>query len=127
MEPIANARELLYIFLLIAGAAFVLAMLLLAWVLWQVGRINVPEDADFFTALWATPLSVVIMLDLLDASLDVLSAPVAWILLSKLGLKPLRAVTAIEGLIPGTNFIPTLTLCWIIARLPGSRRLFKTH
>ncbi len=58
-----------------------------------------------------------IALDLLDFSLDFLSAPFAWVLLGRLGLQPLRAVTVIESLIPGTQFIPTMTAAWILARL----------
>jgi hypothetical protein len=82
-----------------------------------VRRIQLPPDADALTALRATPLLVVITLDLLDFALDFLSAPFAWVLLGRLGLKPLRAVTVIESLIPGTQFIPTMTAAWILARL----------
>jgi hypothetical protein len=118
MEDIGNnSYEWLYAILLVMGIAFILAMILLVWVLWQVRRVNLPQNADFFTTLRATPLSVVLLLDLLDLSLDVFSAPVTWILLSKLGLKPLRMVTAVEGLIPGTHFIPLLTISWFVARL----------
>ncbi len=56
-------------------------------------------------------------LDLLDFTLDILSAPVAWMLLTRLGLGPLRGVTVVEGLIPGTQIIPTMTLAWIASRL----------
>jgi hypothetical protein len=37
-------------------------------------------------------------------------------LLGYLGLKPLRGVTVMESLIPGTQFLPTMTVAWIIAR-----------
>ena len=80
-----------YIFLAAAGFGLVLALLLLAWVIWQVRRINLPPGADFFDTLLATPLSVVVLLDLLDFSLDFLSAPIAWALLDRLGLKALEA------------------------------------
>ncbi|MBI1878189.1 MAG: hypothetical protein HYR94_08185 [Chloroflexi bacterium] len=106
----------LYWLLLALGVALVLAVLLLGWVIWRVRRITLPPDADWITALRATPLIVVLVLDLLDFSLDFLSAPIAWILLSYLGLKPLRAVTTIESLIPGTQFLPTMTAAWIAAR-----------
>jgi len=102
---------------LIAGAGLGLALALLAWVLWRVRRIQLPEGAGFLTALRATPLIVVILLDLLDMSLDFLSAPIAWTLLGHLGLSPLRGVTVVESLIPGTQLIPTMTISWIFARL----------
>jgi hypothetical protein len=60
---------------------------------------------------------VAILLDVLDFSLDIFAAPVAWTILGYLGLKPLRKVTVIESLIPGTQFIPLLTVSWIVARL----------
>jgi hypothetical protein len=65
---------------------------------------------------------VVILLDLLDFSLDFLSAPFSWTLLGYLGLKPLRTVTMVESTIPGTQFLPTMTTAWIIARLTDPRR-----
>ena len=111
---------------ILIGIAFVLAMLLLAWVVWRVRKINLPPDADPMEALRMTPLTVVILLDLLDFSLDFLSAPFSWVLLGYLGLKPLRGVTVAESLIPGTQFLPTMTTAWVIARLidPARRRTY---
>jgi hypothetical protein len=94
-----------------------LALLLLGWVLWQVRRIHLPEDADFFTALRHTPLSVVILIDLLDLTLDFLSAPISWVILSRLGLQPLRTVTMVESVIPFTQALPTMTIAWVVARV----------
>lgn len=108
--------QIVYIVLTLMGGGLVVALLLLIWVVWQVRRINIPPGADWMTALRATPLVVVILLDLLDFSLDFLSAPIAWILLSYLGLKPLRGVTAVEGLLPGTQLFPTMTIAWLVAR-----------
>jgi len=119
--------ELLKVFGIIILVGLILAMLLAAWVFWKVRRINLPANADFFDALRRTPLSVVILLDLLDLTLDFLSAPFAWIILGKLGLEPLRAVSVVESFIPGTQALPTMTIAWIIARvwknvrLPGAR------
>lgn len=118
---ILNGNQLLYIILLVLGGMFVLALLLLIVVFRQVRRINLPPDADIWTALQATPFIVVLLLDMLDFSLDFLSAPLAWIILSRLGLKPLRGVTVIESLIPGTQLLPTMTVAWIIARFGGER------
>lgn len=108
--------------LLIAGAlalggALLISLLLMGLVIWRVRKIQLPPGADFFTALRATPLIVVVLLDLLDFALDFLSAPLAWVLLTRLGLGPLRGVTLVESLLPGTQVIPTMTLAWIAARL----------
>jgi len=102
---------------LVLGGALVLSLLLLGLVIWRVRKIQLPPGADFFTALRATPLVVVLLLDLLDFSLDFLSAPLAWVLLTRLGLGPLRGVTLVESLLPGTQVIPTMTLAWIAVRL----------
>jgi uncharacterized iron-regulated membrane protein len=105
----------------IMGTALVLALLLMGWVLWRVRRIKLPVDADFTTALRHTPFVVVLLLDLLDLGLDFLSAPIAWVLLTKLGLAPLRGVTIVEELIPGTQLIPTMTLAWLFVRIVKRR------
>jgi hypothetical protein len=110
-------NALLRFFLIAIAAGSILTVLLAAWILRSVRRISLPPDADFFTALRATPLTVVLMLDLLDFSLDFLSAPIAWPLLGRLGLTPLRQVTVIEELIPGTQVIPTMSLAWLAARI----------
>ncbi len=87
------------------------------WVIYRVGRIELPAGTGFWATLRVTPLSVVILLDLLDFALDFLSAPAAWVLLTWLGLGPLRWVAVIEGFLPFTHLIPTMTLAWIAARL----------
>ncbi|MBP7961525.1 MAG: hypothetical protein KA003_06105 [Caldilineaceae bacterium] len=118
--------QLLTTALWIMGGALALALPLLAWVIWRVRRIKLPVNADFFTALRHTPFVVVLLLDLLDLGLDFLSAPIAWVLLTRLGLAPLRGVTIIEELIPGTQIIPTMTLAWVAVRFLGPRALNKT-
>jgi len=115
--------QLLTTALWIMGIAAVLSLLLLGWVIWRVRRIKLPAGADFFTALRHTPFVVVLLLDLLDLGLDFLSAPIAWVLLSRLGLAPLRGVTVIESLIPGTQVIPLMTLAWLAARFLGRQRV----
>ena len=112
-----DITQFVYIFLIAIGVALVLGILLLIWVVLRVRHIHLPADADVFTALRATPFVVVLVLDLLDFSLDFLSAPIAWVLLGYLGLKPLRGVTTVEALIPGTQFLPTMITAWVIARL----------
>ncbi|HVN54773.1 MAG TPA: hypothetical protein VMT46_10620 [Anaerolineaceae bacterium] len=108
---------------IIAGIGLVLSLVLAAWIFWKIRRINLPAGTEFFDALRATPLPVVILLDLLDLSLDFFSAPISWIILSRLGLEPLRTVTVIESLVPGTELIPTMTVAWLIARFWKNARI----
>jgi hypothetical protein len=109
-------NRLLYGLACVAGTALLLALVVGAYVFTRVKRINLPPGADTMTALRMTPLSVVILLDLLDLGLDIFSAPFAWMILTKLGLGPLRGVTVVEGLLPGTGAIPTMTAAWFLAR-----------
>ncbi|GAB4548186.1 MAG: hypothetical protein Kow0063_43120 [Anaerolineae bacterium] len=119
--PEPDLTTLLVAGALVLGSALLLSLLLLGLVIWRVRKIQLPPGADFLAALRATPLVVVLLLDLLDFSLDILSAPLAWVLLTRLGLGPLRGVTVVENLLPGTQFIPIMTLAWIAARLFKSR------
>ncbi len=104
---------------LVAGMAIslVLSLILLLIIIRQVKNIDVPPDADFTETLLYTPFLVVVFIDLLDFALDFLAAPLAWIILDRLGLKALRGVSAVEAAIPLTQGIPTMTLCWIGARI----------
>ena len=117
-----NWTQLLTIFLILAGIGLVFSLLFLGWVIWRIRKINLPPNADFMSALRLTPLSVVILLDLLDFTFDFLSAPISWTLLGYLGLKPLRGVTVAEAIIPGTQVLPTMTIAWILARLTDPYR-----
>ena len=119
--------DLINIALVMAGAGILISLVLLGWIIWRVKRIQLPPDADFLTALRATPLAVVVLLDLLDFSLDIFSAPLACMVLGYLGLNPLRGVTIVESLIPGTQFLPTMTVVWVFARLigPGTGNGYK--
>jgi phosphotransferase system glucose/maltose/N-acetylglucosamine-specific IIC component len=121
--PEFDTRTFVVAALLVFGGALIFSGALVGFVLWRVRKIQLPANADFFTTLRATPLIVVLTLDLLDFTLDFLSAPVAWVLLTRLGLGPLRGVTMVEGLIPGTQIIPTMTLTWIASRLFKEERL----
>ena len=116
-----DPQKLLIAFIIIVLIGLILTILLTIWIIWRVRRIRLPEGADFFTALEYTPLSIVILLDLLDLVFDFLSAPISWTILSYLGLQPLRGVTVVESLIPGTQFLPTMTIFWMITRLLRNR------
>lgn len=99
------------------AAALVVALLLLSIIWRQVKRIDIPPNADFSETLLYTPFLVVLMIDLLDFGLDFLAAPFAWIILDRLGLKALRGVSTVEALLPLTQAIPTMTICWLGVRL----------
>ncbi len=105
-----------FLVLLFAAGLVVVASLLLV-VVWRVRRINLPQGAGFATALRAAPLSVVLLLDALDWSLDIFSAPITWLMLDRLGLAPLRGVAVVKDLIPFDNFIPAMTLAWLAVRV----------
>src|SRR6266496_1170147 len=82
-----------------------------------IRRLRVPPNADFFTTMRYIPLSLVIVLDLLDFGLDIFSAPIIWVALDRMGLPNLRNKATIEALIPFTNVIPTFTVSWFATRL----------
>lgn len=112
--------------LTVMAVAGVLALILLVIIVIQVRRIHVPEDANFAETLLYTPLLVVMFLDLLDLALDIFAAPIAWIVLSRLGLKGLRGVTAVEAFIPFTQMVPTMTAAWFGVRLLGKDRFLES-
>src|ERR1041384_6192558 len=102
---------------LIMGACVVIALIGLFALTRSIRRLRVPPHADFFTTMRYIPLSLVILLDLLDFGLDIFSAPIIWIALDRMGLPNLRNKATIEALIPFTNVIPTFTVSWSAARL----------
>ncbi len=122
--------ELIRNFGLVAVAVLVLSLLLgltLAGIaLFKLRKLDVPPNASFVETLFYTPLLVVVAVDLLDLAFDFLAAPISWTLLDRLGLKALRGVSTVEALIPGTQLIPLMTLCWIgvrLLRLTGNQGL----
>lgn len=125
MTPIQTAdfSQVLTIVLILMGISTALGLLLMGWVLWRIKRIELPPNADFQTALRKTPFLVVLVLDLLDLGLDFFSAPISWVLLGKLGLSPLRKVTMVESIIPGTQALPTMTIAWLLMRLRRRKEL----
>jgi hypothetical protein len=112
-----EVKLLLNIAAIVMAFGLAMAVLLLVIAVRQVKRIRVPPNAGFVATLQGTPFVVALGLDFLDLALDVFAAPLAWVILEYLGLKGLQTVTVIESLFPGTQLIPTLTLCWAAARL----------
>lgn len=119
-------QDFVLVLLSVMSVALVLAIILLAIIIVQVRRIHVPPDAGFAETLLYTPFLVVLFLDVLDLSLDFLSAPIAWVVLDRLGLKGLRAVATVESFVPFTQMIPTMTLAWLGVRLMGKERFLQS-
>lgn len=118
MTPETNILRTIGLYLLaVMAVALILALLLFAVVTRQMRRVKIPPNAGFAETLLYTPFLVVVFIDLLDLALDVLAAPVVWIILDRWGLKALRGVSAVEAAIPFTQWLPTLTLSWIAVRL----------
>jgi hypothetical protein len=112
-----DLRTIGLIFVALFLIGLVLSALLLAYAFRAMRHLDIPPDAGLADTLHAVPFLVVVGIDLLDLTLDFLAAPASWIILDRLGLKSLRNMATIEALIPGTQFIPTLTLGWIIVRV----------
>jgi hypothetical protein len=110
-------RNIGLIIFVIMGISLVLGITLAGVALYKVRNLEIPKNAGFAETLKHTPFIVVIVVDLLDLAFDFLAAPISWMFLDRLGLQALRGVSAVEALIPGTQLIPTMTLCWIGVRL----------
>ena len=103
-------------FAVIAVVCLVVALVGLFLIARQIRQLRVPRDADFFTTMRHVPLALVILLDLLDFSLDIFSAPLMWVVLDRMGLPNLRNKAVVEALVPFTNVIPPFTVGWVAAR-----------
>lgn len=109
-------RNTLVIILAVMGTSIFVALIGLLAIARDIRRLRIPPDADYWTTMRYVPFALVVLLDLLDFGLDIFAAPVAWIVLDRLGLYGLRNKAAVEALIPFTQPIPTFTLSWIAAR-----------
>jgi hypothetical protein len=115
-------RQLAFYYLIAMGIGLVLAAVLFIFAYRQVRRMNIPPDAGFAETLLLTPLVVVLFVDMLDLAFDFLAAPIAWVILDRMGLKALRNISALEALVPFTQVVPTMTLAWFGVRLLGRER-----
>ncbi len=109
--------EIIWILLALMGVALLIACIGLVLIFRKIRDLDVPEDADFFTTMHYIPIILVILLDLLDFGLDVLAAPISWVVLDRMGLRGLRNKAALEAFIPFTQPIPVFTLGWAVARI----------
>jgi len=113
--------RLLYALAIVSAVSLVVALVMTV-VLWRRLRRLSISGGGFWQTLREVPLGLVVLLDLLDLALDVFSAPIIWFLLKRLGLQSLRDVATIEALIPISGPIPTMTICWGLARLKSDGR-----
>ncbi len=104
---------------LVVLSAAVLGLVGLLLIHRSLRRLRVPPDASFTTTLRLVPLSLVVVLDLLDLGLDIFATPIIWLTLSRFNLQALRNVAAVEAIVPFTQPIPTLTVSWLAVRLLG--------
>lgn len=116
-----DLRDVGIVLLVIMVVSVTLGAIILAVAWRKLKNLDIPQGIGFAETLHYTPFLVVLAIDLLDLGLDFLAAPVSWVILDRLGLKALRGVSAVEAFIPGTQFIPTLTACWIGVRVLGIR------
>jgi hypothetical protein len=114
--------RLAYFYLIAMGIGLVLVTILFIFAYRQVRRMHIPPDAGFVETLLLTPFVVVLFVDLLDLAFDFLAAPIAWVVLDRMGLKALRNISALEALVPFTQVIPTMTIAWVGVRLLGRER-----
>jgi hypothetical protein len=112
----SGVGQLLAWLLVAMGVALLIALVGLALIARRIRSLHVPPDASFFATMRYVPLTLVVLLDLLDFALDIFAAPLSWIILDRLGLRSLRNKAVIEALIPFTQPIPTFTISWIAAR-----------
>jgi len=115
-------RQIVLVLGLLAVFGAVLATILLVIAAQQIANLVVPPDADFFETLQHVPITVPLALDVLDLAFDIFSAPISWFVLELLGLKALQGITVLEGFIPGTQLIPTMTVAWGISRVMKKRQ-----
>ena len=115
----ANGWQPLQVLALLVLGAAVLGVVGLLLIHRSLRKLRVPDDASFATTLRIVPLSLVVVLDLLDLGLDIFAAPIVWLVLSRYKLQALRNVAALEALVPFTQVLPTLTVAWFVVRLLG--------
>ncbi len=85
----------------------------------RLRRIQLIPNADFVQTLRAVPFGLVLALDLLDFGLNIFSAPITWILLSRYKLQGLRTFAVIKDLIPFDGPLPLMSLAWVGVRVLG--------
>ncbi len=109
--------SILQVMLFVSIVAGIAASVLLVLTYRDIRRLDIPPGAGFFETMRVVPLRVAMFLDLMDLALDTFAAPLAWLVLRWLRLDALKAPAMLEAIIPGTQYIPTMTLMWGATRL----------
>ena len=74
------------------------------------------QGRDYVSTLREVPITIPLAIDALDLALDFMGVPFLWIILNRLRLQGLQAVSILESLVPGTQFLPVLTISWLAVR-----------
>jgi len=117
MQLPATLSQVITSLLIAMGISLVIALVGLALMIKRIRTMHIPATNDLFTTLHHVPLILVVLLDLLDFSLDIFSAPIAWAILNRMGLSSLRNTATIQAVIPISNTIPCLTIAWFSVRV----------
>jgi len=78
----------------------------------MVRRMTVRLNDSELLALRSVSVVLPLSIDAVDFGLDFFGAPLAWFIANQSALKPLRGASFFEGLMPGTQLIPSTTLGW---------------
>lgn len=105
------------ILLLIMGLFLILSGLIFVLLEKRLSKLQLTGKEGFSETLRQTPFLLVVAIDMLDFVLDVFATPIVWIFLGRYNLHGLRKFSAAEAIIPGTQMIPTMTLCWIAVNI----------
>ena len=114
-------RTGLIAFGVMALLAAVAALAILWWLHRRLEPLRIARDAELADTLRRVPLLLVVALDLLDMSLNVFAAPFVWVFLNRYGWAKLRNLATAAAALPGTQFLPVLTIAWLIARITERR------
>lgn len=97
------------------------ATLLLWWLHRKLQLLRIATDASLGETLRSIPFLLALALDLLDMGLNLFAAPFVWFFLHRMGWMKLRNLATAAAAIPGTQFVPILSIAWIAARIFGPR------
>lgn len=109
--------DIIILVAMVMGISLIISIVGLTMIMRRIQTIDIPHTTDFFTTLHHVPLSLVILLDLLDFSLDMFAAPISWVILNRMGLQNLRNAATIQAIVPGSSMLPMLTISWVLARM----------
>ena len=120
-----DSPNLLQSLLIALGVVVLLTTLAAALLLWWLHRklqlLRIATDASLGETLRSIPFLLALALDLLDMGLNLFAAPFVCFFLHRMGWMKLRNLATAAAAIPGTQFVPILSIAWIAARVFGPR------